>query len=647
MGTLDDLPTRHKTHDTGHAAEVAFEAAIEEQKLFAVQSRDRSDYGTDVQIEARRGEAMTNFRAHVQLKGTESAANADGSVSVSIERTTLNYLLGPPHSCFACYHLPTERLLVRAASDVHRDYERGGTEWTEQKEITVRFSEPFDAAFQRLLHGLVLTAGRATRDRRNDWSVTPPEELASVMERAVAAVDVPMDQNQARAILEQFYKKGDDAAICAAFDQFEAVLEPAPGAMDHAYMAKVNLGIHGSVDEPRVREAIRRFQDAIARDERLKGSLLFCQGNAWMALGDDAKAREVFETALESLMHPSVAGVAAQCCKNLGTVLSNLGDDAAARHAYERALVFNPKLGEANLALALWHRRRGTEPKLALEHLDRVRRGPGSRLQMATVQGWRVELLFKTGDSEGAFNEIDRLLAEGDRLSWALQWSAQQVAKFGRASVEAARRAVPFWEEYLRQRPGDLAAERQRLFCIYRLHCGGIDETDWQGFRDAVERADEQDAESALLWDRVGHWAQDDKRWPEATEAYRRAFDVDPDLYGYCLGTALNFLDRHEEALPMLLAQAETHQPDAKSWFQVAIAREGVRDTAGCIAAYERALELDADYDLAWFNLGGVHFNAADKPAARATWTEALKRFPEHPLAVKAREILPTLLDPD
>jgi tetratricopeptide (TPR) repeat protein len=68
-----------------------------------------------------------------------------------------------------------------------------------------------------------------------------------------------------------------------------------------------------------------------------------------------------------------------------------------------------------------------------------------------------------------------------------------------------------------------------------------------------------------------------------------------------------------------------------------------VNDTAGCIAAYERALELDPEYDLAWFNLGGIYFNADDIPAARATWTEALRRFPEHTRAADVRAILSRL----
>ena len=98
--------------------------------------------------------------------------------------------------------------------------------------------------------------------------------------------------------------------------------------------------------------------------------------------------------------------------------------------------------------------------------------------------------------------------------------------------------------------------------------------------------------------------------------AFRKAYDLEPDRYGYCLGTALNFLDRHAEAIPMLMEQAEKHLPDARSWFQVAVAREGVGDQVGAIEAYQRALQLDPDYDLAWFNLGGIHWNLRDFAAS-------------------------------
>jgi cytochrome c-type biogenesis protein CcmH/NrfG len=73
--------------------------------------------------------------------------------------------------------------------------------------------------------------------------------------------------------------------------------------------------------------------------------------------------------------------------------------------------------------------------------------------------------------------------------------------------------------------------------------------------------------DAAYLWDRVGHWAQVDGDWDQAEQQYRKAYSLEPDRYGYCLGTALNFLKRFEEAMPILLEQAITHQPDALSWF--------------------------------------------------------------------------------
>ena len=146
--------------------------------------------------------------------------------------------------------------------------------------------------------------------------------------------------------------------------------------------------------------------------------------------------------------------------------------------------------------------------------------------------------------------------------------------------------------------------------------------------------------------DRVGHWAQRDGNWSQAERAFRKAYDLESDEYGYCLGMALNFLDRHAEALPILLPQAETHQPDARSWFQVAIAREGVGDIDGSIAAYERALELDPEYDHALFNLGGLYWNRRDVRRALEIWKDAVKRFPDHSKVPLLPEMLPSVFGP-
>ena len=113
MTSFDDLPQRDTAHDTAEAAVTAFRAAIGADDFFVVQRVDENDYGTDVQIEARRERAMTNLRAHVQLKGTWSSSNANGSVSLSVARSNLNYLLAQFDSIYVCYHICRSRKLHR------------------------------------------------------------------------------------------------------------------------------------------------------------------------------------------------------------------------------------------------------------------------------------------------------------------------------------------------------------------------------------------------------------------------------------------------------------------------------------------------------------------------------------------------------
>ena len=159
--------------------------------------------------------------------------------------------------------------------------------------------------------------------------------------------------------------------------------------------------------------------------------------------------------------------------------------------------------------------------------------------------------------------------------------------------------------------------------------------------------SDHPSVDAAHLWDRVGHWAQIDGNWEMAELYYRKAYELEPDRYGYCLGTALNSLRRFSESLRILVEQATTHQPDALSWFQVAIAREGTGDIEGCIEAYRRALAIDADYAAAMFNLGGILWNSGSKHEAIKVWPEAIGQFPNDPLSKRLREDFSPLFDED
>ena len=140
---LDDLPQRSISHDTEQSAVRAFEEAIERSNLFIIQRADKNDYGTDVQLEARIGTSMTNTRIHVQLKGTTGDLNTDGSVSISVDRENLNYLLRQPLSIYVCYHIPSKSLFVQIAEDTFRQYEQKALDWHSQKTLTIKFRERF------------------------------------------------------------------------------------------------------------------------------------------------------------------------------------------------------------------------------------------------------------------------------------------------------------------------------------------------------------------------------------------------------------------------------------------------------------------------------------------------------------------------
>lgn len=650
MNPLDDFPQRVETHDTAEAAENALRAAIGSCSFFALQQADRSDYGTDVQIEARSGEAMTNARSHIQLKGTTQATNADGSVSVPVARTNLNYLMVQSNSTYVCYHLPSRRLLARRADDVYSEYEHRGADWQRQESITVRFVELFDARFQERLHARVIAESKTSRDRRLAWIQSPPEQTVALTEHLPPAVEVPFDPTLALRMLRALYEAGHDLVISSSFARFAAVLEHHPGGMDLAYMAEINLGIAGQpCDKDRIRQSVSVLDAASSRGESQAGSLVYCQGNAYFALGEYESARDAYSRAAGLLDSAELAVVAAQCSKNLGSALEALGDLEGARECYLRALALDPDLGEARFALAFWYYRAGDNPAAALEHFDQVATRKGSALRISSVQGWRINLLFRVGQTDAAFREINALTGNAEHENWIWPWCARQVSQFGKSSSHHAKKSITFWKAYLRKFPAHTAAQRELLLCHWVLRSNdAVTEMSFSNFKSAVEQlvqAQEEDLEAAFLWDRVGHWAQHEKNWEEAERAYRRAYETEPDRYGYCLGTALNSLSRFAEALPILVLQAERHKPDAMSWFQVALAHLGLHDSARAVAAYERALELDEEYDLAWFNLGGVYWNSGEVGRAVATWREAVRRFPNHELAAKLLEDIPTIFD--
>lgn len=640
MSHFDELPRRDRNHELEDEAKAAFEMRLTESGAFILQAPDRKDYGTDCQIEVMADGQATNARVHVQLKGTERALNADGSLSIEVRRTNLNYLLMQPYSIYVAYHAPTGSLRIRTAESVARQYEHGRTNWTAQRSLTVTFIEELTIERLGRLADLAGAGAKSLRDRRVDQVGVAAADLSSHVLKSPPEIHVPEEPALARKLLAQLYEKNADEAISAGFAKFAAVLGAGSEEMGICYMAEINLGMDGMSCHPeRIEEAISFFRTRLAEDSLERSDLHYTIGNAFHALRNEQEAKRAFEAALADPALAATPDLAALVHKNLGSSYQLLGDHKQAVEHYREALRLDPDLAEAHNALATHFVRLGKYED-ALHHLDQVVFSDQKQGRISAVTGWRANVLFNLGDGRAAFREINGLVAQADRLGWIWPWCGRLVAGFGRANVDNARQAAPFWQRYVKANPEHAAARRELLMTTFYLRGRGENiGKSYSEFREEFDRhiAHIDPENAALPWDRLGHWAQDDEDWVEAERCFRKAYDLAGGEYGYCLAIALKSLERFEESVPLLLEQAEIVQPDAMSWFQLATSYASLDRWREAIDAYEKALALNPDYAVAMFDLGGAHWNSGDAARAAEVWAAAMERFPDHELSGKLR----------
>lgn len=646
LSHLDELPRRDRNHEIEDEAIAAFHMRLTESGAFILQAPDRKDYGTDCQIEVMADGQATNARVHVQLKGTESTLNADGSLSVEVRRTNLNYLLMQPYSVYVAYHTPTGSLRIRTAESVAHQYEHGGTNWTDQRSLTVSFVEELTVERLGRLADLARSGAKSSRDRRVDQLGVAAAGLSSYVLKSPPDVHVPEEPVLARKLLMQLYEKNADEAISAGFAKFAAVLGAGSDEIGICYMSEINLGMDGmSCNPERIEEAISFFRTRLTDGRPQVGDLHYTIGNAFHALRNEQEAKRAFEAALTDPALAASPELAAQVHKNLGSSYALLGDHGQAVDHYREALRLNPDLAEAHNALGNHYVRLGNYEN-ALRHLDQVVFSDKKQGRTSAVTGWRANVLFNLGDGRAAFREINGLVAQADRLPWIWPWCRRLVAGFGRATVDNARQAAPFWQRYVRANPEDRVARWELLMTTFYLRGQGEDVGKSYGeFREEFDRhiAHVETDHAALPWDRLGHWAQDNEDWAEAERCFRKAYELAGGDYGYCLAIALKELARFDESVPLLLEQAQIVQPDAMSWFQLAAAYASLRRWLEAVDAYERALALDPDYAVAMFDLGGAYWNSGDAVTAAEVWAAAIERFPDHELSAKLKRDFPLL----
>ena len=288
MNPFDDLPRRDRNHEIEDEALAAFQKRLTESGCFILQASDRKDYGTDCQLEVAADGQATNARVHVQLKGTSRDLNADGSLSISIDRANLNYLLMQPYSFYASYHVPTGALRICLAEAVQRQYEHDGRSWTDQSSVTVTLTHEMTPERLCQVAALARSGAKSSRDRRTAQTSADSGSLPDTILDTPPEVHVPEDRRQAATLLQQLYDRNADDVISASFERFAAALGRDHDFMGIAYMSEINLGMARRSRLPaRIVEGITFFRRQLTSGRLQPASLHYTIGNAYSAIPDD------------------------------------------------------------------------------------------------------------------------------------------------------------------------------------------------------------------------------------------------------------------------------------------------------------------------------------------------------------------------
>jgi hypothetical protein len=138
---LGPLPKADRNAQLEELSFRAFQNALPIEKFTFRDERDK-DKGVDGSIEVIVESGHTNLRAQVQLKGTDvEDVNSDGSVSVQVTISSLNYLLYGPSPLYILYVAPRNELRFLWAREEARRLNRIKPDWMNQETVTVRFHD--------------------------------------------------------------------------------------------------------------------------------------------------------------------------------------------------------------------------------------------------------------------------------------------------------------------------------------------------------------------------------------------------------------------------------------------------------------------------------------------------------------------------
>ena len=177
---LGPLPGNDRNAQLQQLSIKALSNALPEERFVFRGERD-IDAGVDGTLELINNAAYTNLRAQVQLKGTDSdRLNQDGSYSLQVDVSNLNYLLNGFNPIYIVYIVPRKELRYLWAHEERKRAEGTNADWMQQQTITLRFERVLTPTTLDEIYDRVLKEGRFQRSIIETLSRSVPTEQAVI-----------------------------------------------------------------------------------------------------------------------------------------------------------------------------------------------------------------------------------------------------------------------------------------------------------------------------------------------------------------------------------------------------------------------------------------------------------------------------------
>lgn len=137
-----DLPLSNKNEDIETISKNRLRPLFDVVR-YEIRSEDLRDKGIDLQIELKKANKYTNFRFAVQLKATDTPkTNQDGSISLQVATSNINYLLNNPMPAYYILYAKTsDTFYFENLNDFAKSLSFKNPDWQKQKTHVIRFTK--------------------------------------------------------------------------------------------------------------------------------------------------------------------------------------------------------------------------------------------------------------------------------------------------------------------------------------------------------------------------------------------------------------------------------------------------------------------------------------------------------------------------